>query len=72
MLASIIVFLVVNAFYLGLAGFAVYRVAQHLRGNDEAARMVLQHVLVPLFAGRKAEPEVVPDVDVVPVEKEVF
>ena len=32
------------------------RVAVHLRGNPDATKAVVEHVLIPLF-GRKPEPE---------------
>lgn len=40
-----------------LVWFGCQRVAVHLRGNPDATKAVVEHVLIPLF-GRKPEPEV--------------
>ena len=39
-----------------LLWFGCQRVAVHLRGNPDATKAVVEHVLIPLF-GRKPEPE---------------
>jgi hypothetical protein len=39
-----------------LAWFGCQRVALHLRGNPDATKAVVEHVLIPLF-GRKQETE---------------
>lgn len=69
MFLAFLTFLLVTASFLAAIGFALYRVANHLRGNEEATKAVVQHVLLPLF-GRK--PEVEPESEPEPAEKEVF
>lgn len=55
-------FLMFLAFVVVMSGigvllwFGFHRIALHLRGNPEATRAVVEHVLIPLF-GRKEEPE---------------
>jgi hypothetical protein len=55
-------FLMFLTFVVMLSGFAVlvwfgfHRIALHLRGNPEATKAVVEHVLIPLF-GRKEEPD---------------
>lgn len=39
-----------------LVWFGCQRVAVHLRGNPDATKAVVEHVLIPLF-GRKSEPQ---------------
>lgn len=39
-----------------LVWFGCQRVALHLRGNPDATKAVVEHVLIPLFGG-KPEPE---------------
>jgi hypothetical protein len=44
-----------------LLGWGVYealgRIAAHMRGNPDAARAIVEHVLMPLFGETKKEPE---------------
>lgn len=68
MFLAFLTFVFVTAAYAALIGFALYRVATHLRGNEQATKAVVDHVLLPLFG--KA-PENVPKEPEPPV-KEVF
>lgn len=54
MFLTFVTFLIVTATFVGVIWFAVYRVATHLRGNDEGVKAVMQHVVLPLF-GKKPE-----------------
>jgi len=49
-------FVVMTASFAVLLWLGFRRVALHLRGNSEATRAVVEHVLIPLF-GRKEVPE---------------
>ena len=53
--AALILLLITGALVAGFV-FWVYRVARHLRGNEEATRAVVRHVLMPLFE-RKSTPD---------------
>ena len=53
--AALILLLTTGALAAGF-GFWVYRVALHLRGNEEATRAVVRHVVMPLF-GRESTPD---------------
>jgi hypothetical protein len=37
-----------------LLWFGFHRIAMHLRGNPEATRAVVEHVLIPLFGRKEA------------------
>ncbi len=50
------VLLLLTGAMAGGFGFWVYRVASHLRGDEEATRAVVRHVLMPLFE-RKSSPD---------------
>lgn len=38
-----------------LLWFGFHRIALHLRGNPEATRAVVEHVLIPLFGRKEAK-----------------
>lgn len=57
MLTMVITFVLVTAVYAGVLWFGFRRVAMHLRGNQEATKAVVEHVLIPLL-GRKPEASV--------------
>lgn len=54
MFFAVLILLALTAALVAAGGFWLYRVALHLRGNEEATRAVVRHVLMPLVA---AEPE---------------
>ena len=56
MLTIVITFVVVTAVYAGLFWFAFRRVAMHLRGNQEATKAVVEHVLLPLLGRNPGVP----------------
>lgn len=56
MFLMFLTFVVMTATFAVLLWFGFHRVALHLRGNPDATRAVVEHVLIPLF-GRKDEPE---------------
>jgi hypothetical protein len=53
-LTVVILFAIAAALAAGI-GFWAYRVALHLRGDEEATRAVVRHVLMPLV-GRTPQP----------------
>ncbi len=76
-----ITFILVTAIYLAVTGFLLYRVANHLRGNEEGTKAVVKHVLIPLLGRARVEEsepeaeevaEVKPVATVVKPAKEVF
>ncbi|HMP03650.1 MAG TPA: hypothetical protein PKD86_08445 [Gemmatales bacterium] len=47
-----------------LVAFGCYRIALHLRGNPEATKAVVEHVLIPMLAGpEEPEPEI-PEIEI--------
>jgi hypothetical protein len=51
-----------------LVALGCHHVALHLRGNPEATKAVVEHVLIPMFAGPE-EPE--PEIPEIPVISEM-
>jgi hypothetical protein len=56
MLTMFITFVVVTTAYAGVFWFGFRRVALHLRGNQEATKAVVEHVLIPLFGRNPKAP----------------
>jgi hypothetical protein len=68
MTALLLIFVLTLSAFAVLVGFGFYRIALHLRGNPEATKAVLEHVLIPMFAGPE-EPE--PEIPEIPVISEM-
>lgn len=49
MVLTVLFLLVFSVTLTGGIGFWIYRVAMHLRGNEEATKAVVEHVLLPLI-----------------------
>jgi hypothetical protein len=54
MFLMFLTFLVVMSGIGVLLWFGFHRIALHLRGNPEATRAVVEHVLIPLFGRKEA------------------
>lgn len=55
MFLMFLTFVVVMSGLCVLLWLGFHRIAMHLRGNPEATRAVVEHVLIPLFGRREAK-----------------